>query len=71
MKSTPDKGKSRVRFFSSPKEQEDELVTYWASITPVERMRHLQQLIIKSYGLTTEQIRNPQLSNRITFHRTA
>ena len=32
--SYPATGKGRIRFFSSFQEQEDEMITYWASITP-------------------------------------
>jgi hypothetical protein len=56
---------NRIRFFSSVQEQEDELIAYWASITPIERLRHLHEMIIHSYGLTSEKLKNPNLSRSI------
>jgi len=58
-------GKKRVRFFSSFQEQEDEMVTYWASITPLQRLRHLHEMVIASFGLTDAQLKNPKLSRSI------
>lgn len=56
-----------IRFFSSHKGQEEEMVNYWASITPAERLRHLHEMIIASYGLTEEMLQHPKLTNKITF----
>ncbi len=55
----------RMRFFSSFQEQEDEMATYWASITPVQRLKHLHEMIIHSFGLTDEQLKNPKLSRSL------
>lgn len=57
-------GKERIRF-SSLQQQEDEMVAYWASITPLQRLRHLHEMIIMSFGLTKEQIQKPGLSSSI------
>jgi len=57
-------GKERIRF-SSFQQQEDEMVAYWASITPLQRLKHLHEMIIMSFGLTKEQLRKPELGNSI------
>jgi hypothetical protein len=59
--------KKRVRFFTSVQQQEEELIAYWASITPLQRLRHLHEMIIHSYGLTEEKLKNPQLSRSLTI----
>ena len=56
--------KERIRF-SSFQQQEDEMVTYWASITPLQRLKHLHEMVIASFGLTDEQLEKPNLSNSI------
>jgi hypothetical protein len=58
-------GKKRIRFFASFEEQEDELVTYWASITPLQRLRHLHEMIIHSFGITDEKLKNPNLGHSL------
>jgi hypothetical protein len=58
-------GKKIVRFFSSFEEQEDEMISYWASITPLQRLRHLHEMVIASFGLTDEKLKNPNLSHSI------
>jgi len=50
---------------SSFKKQEDEMHSYWASITPEQRLRHLHEMIIASFGLTEEKLRNPNLSRSL------
>ena len=57
--------KIKVRFFSSCQEQEDELVAYWASITPLQRLRHLHEMVIHSFGLTDEKIKHPNLGRSL------
>jgi hypothetical protein len=59
------KGKKRVRFFSSFQEQEDEMISYWASITPLQRLRHLHEMVIASFGLTEEKLKHPNLSRSL------
>ena len=56
--------KERIRF-SSFQQQEDEMVAYWASITPLQRLKHLHEMVIASFGLTNEQLKNPNLSHSI------
>jgi hypothetical protein len=63
------KPKRRLRFFNSPQEQRDEMVAYWASITPEQRLRNLHEMIIRFYGLTDEQIKNPKLSKSLRFYK--
>jgi len=58
-------GKHAVRVFSSFQQQEDELVAYWASITPLQRLKHLHEMVIASFGLTTEQLKKPKLNHSI------
>ncbi len=57
----------RMRFFTSFQQQEDEMISYWASITPLQRLKHLHEMIVHSFGLTDEQLKNPRLSNRLTI----
>ena len=35
-------GKKRIRFFSSFREQEDEMISYWASIGPASNLSRIQ-----------------------------
>ena len=55
----------KIRIFSSFQEQEDEMIDYWASITPLKRLEHLHEMVIASFGLTDDQIENPQLSRSL------
>ena len=58
-------GKGKIRFFSSFQEQEDEMVAYWASITPLQRLKHLHEMVIAAFGLTDDQLKNPKLNRSI------
>ncbi len=49
----------KLRIFNSFKEQEDEMVTYWASITPLQRLNHLYEMITISFRLSTDNKTNP------------
>lgn len=60
--------KKEIRFYSSVQGQEEELLDYWASLTPVQRLTHLHELIIASYGLTEEAVQNHKPSKTIKFH---
>ncbi len=60
--------KREIRFFSSVQGQEEELLDYWATLTPVQRLAHLHELIIASYGLTQEGLQNHKPSKTIKFH---
>jgi len=44
------KGK-KVRFFHSFEEQENEMIAYWASISPLQRLVHLNEMIKISFRL--------------------
>ena|GEM_PF-1809476 len=41
----------KIRIFKSFKEQEDEMISYWASITPMQRLAHLYEMIQISFRL--------------------
>jgi hypothetical protein len=60
--------KKEIRFYSSVQGQEEELLDYWATLTPVQRLAHLHELIIASYGLTEETLQNHKPSKTIKFH---
>ncbi len=51
---------------STLEEQEDDMRKYCASITPIQRLIHLNELIKVSYGLKTQ---TPVFSNRINFEK--
>ena len=53
-----------ISFATLHKDHEDSLL-YQASLSPQERLRNLYQLVCISYGLDSEKLRNPALSNRI------
>jgi hypothetical protein len=57
-------GKHSIRM-SSFQQQEDEMAAYWASISPMQRMKHLHEMVIASYGLTEDKIKHPNLSRSI------
>lgn len=60
---------NRIRFFSTVKEQENEMIQYWASISPIERLKHLHEMIIASFGLSPKELQKPNLNSKITFIR--
>lgn len=51
---------------STLEEQEDDMRKYWASITPIQRLIHLNELIRISFGLKTQ---TTVFSNRINFEK--
>jgi hypothetical protein len=51
---------------STLEEQEDDMRKYWASITPIQRLIHLNELIKISFGLKTQ---TTVFSNRINFEK--
>jgi hypothetical protein len=53
-----------ITFHSHQKENE-ELLQYQATLSPENRMRHLYELICISFGLNSEELRNPKLNNII------
>ncbi len=59
--------KPTIRIFKHPDEQREEMYLYWASISPEQRMMHLKEMIIISFGLTPEKLANPGLINKITI----
>lgn len=58
-----------IRFYSSFHEQEEEMTRYWAGVTPIQRLQHLHEMIIRSFGLTQKDLNNPILSSKITFRQ--
>lgn len=60
--------KKEIRFFSTVQGQEEELLDYWATLTPIQRLAHLHELIIASYGLTEEELQNHKPAKTIKFH---
>ena len=51
---------------STLEKQEDDMRKYWASITPIQRLIHLNELIRISYRL---EEKTPVFSNRINFEK--
>jgi len=51
------KKEPRMRIFKNHDEQREEMYEYWASLTPVQRMAGLHDLIVMSFGLTLEKIK--------------
>jgi hypothetical protein len=51
---------------STLEEQEDDMRKYWASITPIQRLIHLNELIKISFGLKTQ---TTVFSNRINLEK--
>jgi hypothetical protein len=49
---------------STLKEQVDSMRAYWASISPIQRLIHLHEMIVQTYDLRNNK---PILSNRINF----
>jgi hypothetical protein len=47
---------------STLEEQEDSMRAYWASISPIERLIHLHEMIVQTYDLKNYK---PVFSNRI------
>ena len=59
----------RIRFFDSYEGQREEMYVYWASLSPVQRMANLLELIIKTYGLTPENMKNHRRDKKIKIIR--
>jgi len=57
--------KLNLKFFNSYEEQREEMYKYWASISPLQRMAHLLEMIIMFYGLDPKNLKNPKLDNKI------
>jgi hypothetical protein len=51
--------------FHSHKKENEESLQYQANLSPEDRMRHLYELICISFGLNSEELRNPKLNNII------
>jgi hypothetical protein len=51
--------------FNSHQKENEESLQYQANLTPENRMRHLYELICISFGLNSEELRNPKLNNII------
>jgi hypothetical protein len=47
----------KIRIFNSFKEQEKEMIEYWASISPYQRLANLYEMIKISYGISEEEAR--------------
>jgi hypothetical protein len=58
---------SNVISFSGHQEEGEEILNYQADLTPEQRMRNLYELICISFGLNTEELRNPKLNRTIIF----
>ena len=56
---------SPVITFKSHKKENEEILQYQATLSPENRMRHLYELICISFGLNSEELRNPKLNNII------
>jgi hypothetical protein len=52
---------------SSFEEQEESMRRYWASITPLQRLRDLNILVKVAFGLTPEKLEHPGLRNKINI----
>jgi hypothetical protein len=52
---------------SSFEEQEESMREYWAAITPLQRLQHLNILVKMAFGLTPEKLENPGLINEINI----
>lgn len=59
----------KVRIFRSFKEQEDEMIDYWASITPLQRLAHLYEMVKMSFGITEDEARKRQRHRKVTIIR--
>lgn len=57
----------KVRVFHSFEEQENEMIEYWASISPLQRLIHLHEMIKISFRLTESDIHSAPHSRKITI----
>lgn len=57
----------KVRIFNSFQEQEDEMINYWASITPKQRLAHLYEMVKVSFGISEEAARKRQHYKKATI----
>jgi hypothetical protein len=51
--------------FNDHKIEDEESLLYQANLSQEDRMRHLYELICISFGLNSEELRNPKLNNII------
>ena len=61
--------KPTIRFFKSVNEQREEMYEYWASLSSVQLMANMTEMIIMAFALTPEKLANPGLKNKITIIR--
>lgn len=61
-------GNKKVRFFESAAGQENEMIRYWASTTPLQRLANLYQLIRISFGVSDDRVRKAGM-RRVKFLR--
>jgi len=59
----------KVRIFNSFQEQEEEMVAYWASISPLQRLTHLYEMIKISFRITEKEARHIQSNRKIHIIR--
>ena len=55
----------KVRIFNSFREQEEEMITYWASITPLQRLAHLYEMVKISFRITDEEAARARTSRKL------
>jgi hypothetical protein len=55
----------KVRIFNSFREQEEEMIEYWASITPLQRLVHLYEMVKISFRIPDEDARRVHPSKKI------
>jgi hypothetical protein len=55
----------KIRIFDSFQQQEDEMIEYWASITPTQRLRHLYEMIKISFRLPDDDLPNRHRSRTV------
>lgn len=60
-------GKKKLRIFNSFREQEEEMIAYWASITPQKRLEHLYEMIKISFRITEEEARTAKSNRKLTI----
>lgn len=59
--------KKKLRIFNSFLEQEQEMINYWASITPQKRLEHLYEMIKISYRIIEQQARQVVHPRKLTI----
>jgi hypothetical protein len=57
----------KIRIFNSFQEQEDEMIEYWATITPKQRLAHLYEMVKVSFRISDTNSNHPKSFRIVSY----